>query len=132
MIRILILIALVWAVPAQSQGPLFSPAPGSPVVVGEGSGKLVLADINGDGNLDLVTCHLLKRLVAAQLGDGTGKFAAAPGGQITLNYQPGDIKLGDVNSDKILDLVVTNGDRDNVDIFLGDGKGGFSLAPGSP
>jgi len=129
MIRILVPIALVVAIQAQS---LLSPAPGSPVVVGEGSGKLVLADVNGDGRLDMVTCHLLKHMATVQIGDGTGRFAAAAGSPIVLGYPPGDIKLGDVNNDGILDLVVTNSDRDNVDIFLGNGKGGFSLAPGSP
>jgi len=129
MIRILVLIALVGAIQSQS---LFSPAPESPVVVGEGSGKLVLADVNGDGRLDMVTCHLLRRLVTAQIGDGTGRFAAAAGSPIVLGYQPGDIKLGDVNNDGILDLVVTNSDRDSVDVYIGNGKGGFSLAPGSP
>src|SRR5262245_34570364 len=135
MIRALLLImfvALGGVILAQTQSPLFSPAPGSPVVVGEGSGKLALADINGDGRLDMVTCHLLKRLVTAQIGDGTGKCTAAPGGQIALSYQPGDIKLGDVNGDKILDLGVTRSEHDKVDIFLGNGKGGFSLAPGAP
>jgi hypothetical protein len=132
MIRILALVALVWSVQSQSQAHLFNPAPGSPVTVGEGSGKLVLGDVNGDGRLDLVTCHLLRRLVTAQIGDGTGRFAAAAGSPIVLAYPPGDIKLGDVNSDGILDLGVTNSDRDSVDIFLGDGKGGFSLGAGSP
>src|SRR5215831_2477391 len=132
MIRTLILAALVGAIQAHSQGALFSPAPGSPVVVGEGSGKLVLADVNGDGRLDLVTSHLLRRLVTVQIGDGTGRFAAAAGSPIVLGYPPGDIKLGDVNNDGALDLVVTNSDRDTVDIFLGNGKGGFSLGPGSP
>jgi hypothetical protein len=132
MIRILVLVALVWAVQAQSQSYLFSPAPGSPVVVGEGSGRLVLADINGDSRLDLVTSHLLRRQLTVEIGDGTGRFAAAAGSPIVLAYPPGDIKLGDINNDGVSDLVVTNSDRDNVDIFLGDGKGGFGLAPGSP
>ena len=135
MIRILVLAVLVapgWAIQAHSQGPLFSPAPGSPVVVGEGSGYLVLADVNRDGRLDLVSQHLQRRVVTVQLGDGTGRFAMAPGSPITLAYSPGNIKLGDVNNDGLLDLCVTGSERDTVDIFLGDGSGKFSPAPGSP
>jgi hypothetical protein len=135
MIRILVLAVLVapgWAIQAHSQGPLFSPAPGSPAVVGEGSGYLVLADVNRDGRLDLVSQHLQRRVVTIQLGDGTGRFAMAPGSPIALAYSPGNIKLGDVNNDGLLDLCVTSSERDTVDIFLGDGSGRFSLAPGSP
>jgi FG-GAP-like repeat len=130
--RILVLAALAVAIQANSQSPLFIPAPGSPAVVGKGPGQVALADLNGDGRLDLVTRHLLERQLTAQLGDGTGRFAAAPSGQIALSYAPGDIAIGDVNSDKILDLVVTSSDRDAVDVFIGNGRGGFGLAPGSP
>lgn len=132
MLILVLLVSLGGVTQAYSQGPLFSPAPGSPVVTGEGPGQVVLADVNGDGSLDLVTRHLLQRLVKVQIGDGTGRFAPGPGSSITLNYQPGDIGLGDVNSDKILDLAVTSSDRDVVDIFLGDGKGAFSRASASP
>ena len=135
MIRILVLVVFVatgWPGQAHSQGAQFSPAPGSPVVVGEGSGYLVLADVNRDGRLDLVSQHLQRRVVTVQLGDGTGRFAMAPGSPITLAYSPGNIKLGDVNNDGLLDLGVTGSERDTVDIFLGDGSGKFSLAPGSP
>jgi hypothetical protein len=128
----IVFVAVVWAQQAQSQGPLFSPAPGSPVVVGEGSGRVVLADVNGDGRLDMLTCHLRQEFVAVQLGDGAGRFVAAPGSPIALKTQPGDIKLADLNGDKIPDLAVTHSERDSVDIFFGDGKGGFKLAPGSP
>jgi hypothetical protein len=127
-----ILVGTVWASQAQSQSPLFSPASGSPVVVGEGSGRVILADVNRDGRLDLVTQHLQRRVVTVQLGDGTGRFAMAPGSPIKLDYSPGDIKLGDVNGDGMLDLCVSGSERDTVDIFLGDGSGRFTLAPGSP
>jgi hypothetical protein len=132
MIRTLVLAALVAATQANSQSPLFIPAPGSPVVIGKGPGQVLLADINNDGRPDLVTRHLMERSLKALLGDGAGRFAAAPGGQINLSYMPGDVELGDVNGDKILDLGVTNSDRDAVNIFLGDGKGGFNLAAGAP
>ncbi|MEP7274480.1 MAG: VCBS repeat-containing protein, partial [Acidobacteriota bacterium] len=105
---------------------------GSPVAVGEGSGRLVLGDVNGDGYLDLVTCHLQQRLVRVVIGDGTGRFTPGPGSPITLGYTPGDVKLGDVNSDGILDLAVTSSERDAVEILLGNGTGAFKLAPGSP
>jgi FG-GAP-like repeat len=131
MIRTLLLAALVAATQANSQSPQFIPAPGSPAVIGKGPGQVSLADINGDGRPDMVTRHLLERSLTALLGDGTGRFAAAPGGQINLSYMPGDVELGDVNGDKILDLGVTISDRDAVDIFLGDGKGGFNRAAGA-
>ena len=54
------------------------------------------------------------------------------GSPIALKTQLGDIKLGDLNGDKIPDLVVTHSKRDCVDIFFGNGQGGFRLAPGSP
>jgi hypothetical protein len=132
MIRTVVLAALVAVIQANSRSPLFIPAPGSPAVIGKGPGQVSLADINGDGRLDLVTRHLLERSLTASLGDGTGRFATAPGGQINLSYMPGDVELGDVNGDKILDLGVTSSDRDTVDIFLGDGKGGFNRAAQSP
>ena len=125
-------IALVCAANAHAQGPLFSPAPGSPVMVGEGSGRVVLADVNRDGRLDLVTQHLLRHEVRVHLGDGAGHFSLAAGSPVTLGYSPSDIKLGDVNGDGFLDLCVANSERAAVGIFLGNGSGRFSPAPGPP
>src|SRR5262245_61039529 len=111
--------ALGFALLVYAQAQQFSPAPGSPLVVGEGSGRIVLADVNQDGKLDLITQHLQQHVVTAQLGDGTGRFALAPGSPIKLAYSPSDIKLGDVNSDGALDLAITGAERDTVDIYFG-------------
>jgi hypothetical protein len=124
--------ALWFALLVYAQAQQFNPAPGSPVVVGEGSGRIVLADVNRDGKLDLITQHLQQHFVAAQLGDGTGRFALAPGSPIKLAYSPSDIKLGDINSDGALDLAITGGERDAIDIYFGVGDGRFNRAPGSP
>src|SRR6185369_17516281 len=106
MLITLMVLAMGLSLPAQSQSPLFTPAPGSPVVVGEGSGRVVFVDVNGDGRLDLLTGHLLQKSVGVHLGDGAGRLAAAPASPIALTTQPGDIKLADLNGDKVPDLVV--------------------------
>src|SRR5262249_16296945 len=74
---------------ALSQGPLLGPGPSSPVRVGKGSGRVLLADLNRDGHLDLVTQHLLSSSVALLSGDGTGRFARFDGSPMLLGYQPG-------------------------------------------
>jgi hypothetical protein len=129
----LTLLFLVAAHPS-SQGPLFAPAPGSPVPVGPESGQVVLADINRDGHLDMVTRHLLRRIVAVWLGDGKSHFAPAAEQPMHIDYEPGWIALGDVNNDGMPDLGVARRDslREAVDLFLGDGRGGFSRAAGAP
>ena len=122
------------ATQVHSQGPLFEPAPDSPLTVGPGPGQVVLADINRDGHLDMVTRHLLNQSVAVLLGDGKGHFAPVADGPMSFSYQPGAMALGDVNNDSILDLGLASryGDREIVDILLGNGKGHFGRVAGSP
>jgi len=117
-----------------SQSPLFGPAPASPVTVGPGSGPVLLADINQDGHLDLLTKHLLSQRLFLLLGDGNGHFASFAESPMRFGYQPGAIALADINNDKILDLGIASRDhkREYVHIFLGNGKGGFASVSGSP
>ena len=115
----------------RAQEPTFIRAPASPIEVGEGSGTILLQDLNRDGRQDLLTRHLLTKRIEVLRGDGKGGFSPF-GPSLEFTYEPGDMKLGDVNRDRIPDLVVTAGRNDLVDVFLGDGRGGFRLVPGSP
>lgn len=114
-----------------AQTPLLAPAGISPFDVGDISGQVLLADINEDGRLDLVTRHPTARAIRTHLGDGRARFTTIEA-EVALDFDPGDMKLGDLNGDEILDLVVTAGDRDIVDVLLGSAKAVFTRAAGSP
>jgi hypothetical protein len=110
--------------------PLLSPGP--PLRVGQGSGTLVLGDVNGDGRTDLLSHHSLARMVTVQLGNGRGGFAASLGSPIPLPYHSGGMALGDLDRDGRQDIAVTAGQEDIVDVLLGTGTGEFRRTRGSP
>jgi len=110
--------------------PLFVSAPDVPV--GRGSGQILLADINGDGKVDLVARHLLQRQISIFLGDGKGNFTEGPTPRLTLPYQPGMIAIADMNGDRHADLIVTSSQRDELDVLSGDGLGNFTRVPRAP
>ena len=129
--RTLLAILALVLIPLQP-APQFVPAASSPLEVGPGSGTLLLQDVNRDGRVDLLTRHLLTKRITVQLGDGRGGFRPASSSPITFSYTPGDMALADLNHDRILDLVVTPGDRDLLDVLLGTGSGAFARTAGSP
>lgn len=117
---------------AQDQPPLFAPAPGSPIPVEGGPSNVALADVNTDGELDLVVTSGQKRSITLLLGQGDGQFRAAPASPFVLPDPPGEMVLGDIDGNRTLDLVVATHDSYGVILLLGDGKGDFTLAPNSP
>jgi hypothetical protein len=131
MLRSTLVLCAVLHLPAHSQSPLFEPAATSPIQVGEGSGTILLQDLNRDSRPDLLTRHLLTRRIETFRGDGSGGFTPF-GPSLQFEYEPGDMKLADMNRDRIPDLIVTSGSRDMVDVFRGDGRGGFRPVAGSP
>jgi len=91
--------------------------------VGNGPDGIAAADVNGDGNLDLVVVNDTGNSVSVLLGNGDGTFQA-PKDYPTGSY-PHWTAVADFNGDKQPDLVVTNEGNDNVGIFLNNGDGTF-------
>jgi hypothetical protein len=98
--------------------------------VGSPSGQVLLADVDEDGRLDLLTRHQQARAIRVFLGNGRASFTRRQ--EIAVSFAPADMELGDVNRDGDLDLVVTAGARDLVDVLLGGARTGFRRAVGSP
>ena len=58
-------------------------------------------------------------------------FTPAPGFTLAVDGRPNDIAVADWNKDGRLDVVTCNA-GDTVTVLLGNGRGGFTPAPGSP
>src|SRR5207249_278927 len=74
---------------------------------GRNASDVAVADVNGDGFLDLAVANSGSNNVSILLGNGDGTFRAAVH-YATLGLSPASVAVGDVNGDGILDLVVAN------------------------
>jgi FG-GAP-like repeat len=108
----------------------FRGAPGSPTRVGKAPTFVESADLNGDGKADLALSNYGSKDITVLLGDGSGRFSAAPGSPVATGGDPRAFAIADLNGDGRLDLAVPIPNR--VAILLGDGTGRFGSAPGSP
>jgi hypothetical protein len=89
---------------------------------GRGRG-LAVADLNGDGNVDIALADYLGGTVTVYYGDGTGRFPTSR--VFGADSGSWDVAIGDVNGDKIPDLVVLNINSDQLVVLLGNGDGTF-------
>ena len=98
---------------------------------------IAVADVNHDHNPDIVVANAGSDKndsgsVTVLLGDGRGGFHPATGSPFPAGHLPNDIAIADMNNDGNLDLVIANHQSPYLRVLLGDGRGGFHLAPGSP
>src|SRR5262245_43195284 len=110
----------------------FTTAPGSPFALGPRPGYVAVADINDDGKADLLATHDDDPLVAVLLGDGNGGFNPTPESPLRPPNPVWGVAVADLNGDGRKDLAMGAQLNHGVTIMVGDGKGGFVSAPGSP
>jgi uncharacterized protein (TIGR03437 family) len=110
----------------------FRQATASPFAVGYNPYSLVVADFNGDGNLDFATANLSSGNVTVLLGNGTGGFTPASASPSIQGTKPVSMVVGDFNGDYIPDLAIVGLGSSNLTVLLGTGAGGFKTGPGSP
>ncbi len=96
---------------------------------------IAVADVNGDGKLDIVAANnctassCAAGSVTVLLGNGDGTFKA--GVSYAAGYRVVSVAIGDVNADGKPDLVATNGCSDSnctgssTTVLLGNGDGTF-------
>ena len=80
-------------------------------LIGMYDSVLAAGDIDNDGNIDLISAGKINAVTyetAIYLGDGTGGFSQTNEG-IIYPINRGDLKLGDIDSDGDLDLIIIGG-----------------------
>ncbi len=87
----------------------------------------VFVDVDKDGDLDVVVSveHGVNRLY---LNDGHGRLAIKPGAFGTVIHDSEHVRAADLNADGNMDVVFVAEADEVHQLFLGDGKGGFTDA----
>lgn len=92
---------------------------------------LALADMNSDGNLDLVfgteEDPSPNRQVGVSLGLGNGTFGVPTGAMINNVGTAQAIAIGYINGDSNLDVATSNGTSASASVLFGDGSGGLTF-----
>lgn len=89
--------------------------------VGKSPAGVVMAELNADGNPDLVVANRMDNTVSVLLGQSGGTFAAAV--PYAVGTQPLQLAVDDLDGDGQLDVVVTNSGAATVSILRGQGGG---------
>ena len=95
------------------------------------SWDLELADLDGDGDLDVVTVNMRSKTISVMLGDGAGAFGAGTlyaTGTRKTGKKPIALELGDLNGDGDIDVVVANYRSKTVAVLMNDGTSIMGVA----
>jgi hypothetical protein len=101
----------------------------TPIASMTAASALATADLNGDGNGDLVVVNgynATSAYVSVMLGNGDGTFQTAVNYPIAGNLSEAAV-IDDVNGDGKLDIVAVS-DTQQISILLGKGDGTFQAA----
>jgi hypothetical protein len=86
------------------------------------------ADLNLDGNPDLVSIEIYAERAVVNLGRGDGSFRAAT--TFPIDFFAVDLAVGKVNADAWPDIVVAASNSNRVGVLRGKGNGSFAAQLG--
>lgn len=96
------------------------------ITVGGDVGATQLADMNNDGNLDIVVADPVEDYVGVALGNGDGSFQSL---MTFARDDAYDLTIADFNADGILDVgLLEVGAPHKVSVLLGNGDGSLSFS----
>src|SRR6185312_14588713 len=94
--------------------------PGRTLVTGRETIYLATADVDGDGNLDLIAGSFARATLRVMFGNGVGGFSTGSLGSQAFT-------VGDFNGDGRPDIASVNASASLVQVLYNDGKGRFHL-----
>jgi hypothetical protein len=117
---------------AATAGLKFREPHSSPVAVGTSPYGIVAADLDGDGDQDLVVANSFNDNVTVLRNNGSGNFNYHTPRSVATGDFPNAIVAVDLDSDGDQDLAVANTGSDNVTILRNNGSGKFTQPASSP
>ncbi len=99
--------------------------PGAQYEYGDTPTSIALKDLNNDGKVDLIVTNggPMSSAVSVWIGNGDGTFREPK--DYKTGKRPLGVSFADFNNDRVLDLLVINGERDTFTTFLGNGNATF-------
>jgi len=93
---------------------------------GDGCSKILAADFDGDGSVDLATANGYSGSISILLNDGNAEFPTQ------VNYSVGQMPVhlcsADFDCDGSIDIVSVNHESNDISVFMGLGDGSFAPA----